>query len=111
MTKDIEHELDAIFAHHNARVAQARSETAGKTAAGESFPQAAAACMADVIIPALQQMADALRARGVAARVHSDGTDARIDIPVSRHTRLGVGLGGYPYLRARPDRPSHRIHF
>lgn len=35
MTKDIEQELDAIFAHHHARVAQARNETAGKTAAGE----------------------------------------------------------------------------
>jgi hypothetical protein len=111
MPKDIEGELDAIFAHHKARVAQARSETAGKTAAGESFTQAAAACMAEVILPALQQMADALKERGVAARILSDGSDARIDIPVSRHTRLGVGHGGYPYLRARPDRHSHRIHF
>jgi hypothetical protein len=47
----------------------------------------------------------------VAARVPTDGSDARIDIPVSRHARLGHGLGGYPYLRARPDRETRRIHF
>lgn len=111
MPKDIEQELDAIFAHHNARVAQARSETAGKTAATESFTQAASACLAEVIGPALQQMAESLRQRGVAARVVSDAGDARIDIPVSRHARLGHGLGGYPYLRARADRHSRRIHF
>ncbi len=111
MPKDIEQELDAIFAHHNARVAQARSETAGKTAAAESFTQAAAACLAEVIIPALQQMAEALRQRGVAAKVVSDVDDARIDIPVSRHARLGHGFGGYPYLRARADRHRRQIHF
>jgi hypothetical protein len=43
--------------------------------------------------------------------VLADGNDARIDVPVSRHARLGHGLGGYPYLRARPDRESRRIHF
>ncbi len=111
MTKDIEQELDAIFAHHKARVAQARNETAGKTAAEEDFSQAATACLASVITPALQQMAQALNGRGVAARVLADGSDARIDIPVSRHARLGHGLGGYPYLRARPDRQTRRIHF
>jgi hypothetical protein len=111
MTKDIEHELDAIFAHHKARVAQARNETAGKTAAEEDFRQAAADCLAGVITPALQQMAQALNDRGVAARVLNDGSDTRIDVPVSRHARLGHGLGGYPYLRARPDRQTRRIHF
>jgi hypothetical protein len=111
MTKDIEQELDAIFAHHKALVAQARNETAGKTAAGENFAQAARDSLASVITPALQQMAQALQERGVAARVLSDGSDTRIDIPVSRHARLGHGLGGYPYLRARPDRQTQRIHF
>jgi hypothetical protein len=33
MAKDIEQELDAIFAHHKARVEQARNEAAGKPAA------------------------------------------------------------------------------
>jgi len=111
MAKDIEQELDAIFAHHKARVEQARNEAAGKTAAEEDFSQAATVCLASVITPALQQMAQALNARGVAARVLTDGSDARIDIPVSRHARLGHGLGGYPYLRARADRQSQRIHF
>ena len=111
MPKDIEQELDAIFAHHKARVAQSRSEAVGKTAAGESFGQAAAACLADVITPALEQMARALNERGVAARIVADGNEARIDIPVSRHARLGHGFGGYPYLRARPDRQTRRIHF
>lgn len=111
MAKDIEQELDAIFAHHNARVAQARNETAGKTAAGENFTQAAATCLATVITPALQQMAQALNARGVAARVLTEAGDARIDIPVSRHARLGHGFGGYPYLRARADRETQRIRF
>jgi len=111
MAKDIEQELDAIFAHHKARVAQARNEAAGNTAAGENFSQAATVCLASVITPALQQMAQALNERGVAARVPTDGSDTRIDIPVSRHARLGHGLGGYPYLRARPDRQTRRIHF
>jgi hypothetical protein len=109
--KDIEQELDAIFAHHKARIAQARNEAAGKTAAGENFGQAAVVCLADVITPALQQMARALNERGVAARVPTDGSEARIDIPVSRHARLGHGFGGYPYLRARPDHQTRRIHF
>jgi hypothetical protein len=111
MAKDIEQELDAIFAHHRARVAQARNEAAGKSAAAEDFGQSAAACLAGVIAPALQRMAEALNERGVAARVVHDAGEARIDIPVSRHTRLGHGHGGYPYLRARPDRLTHRIHF
>ena len=111
MAKDIEQELDAIFAHHKARVEQARNEAAGKTAAEEDFSQAATVCLASVITPALQQMAQALNARGVAARVLTDGSDARIDIPVSRHARLGHGHGGYPYLRARPDRQTRRICF
>ena len=111
MAKDIEQELDAIFAHHKARVEQARNEAAGKTGAEEDFSQAATVCLASVITPALEQMAQALNARGVAARVLTDGSDARIDIPVSRHARLGHGLGGYPYLRARADRQSQRIHF
>src|ERR1700704_87029 len=111
MAKDIEQELDAIFAHHKGRVAQARDEAAGKTAAEENFSKGANVCLASVITPALQQMAQALNERGVAARVPTDGSDARIDIPVSRHARLGHGLGGYPYLRARPDRQTRRIHF
>jgi hypothetical protein len=111
MAKDIEQELDAIFAHHNARVAQARNEAAGKTAAEENFSKAATVCLASVITPAFQQMAQALNERGVAARVPTDGSDARIDIPVSKHARLGHGLGGYPYLRARPDLQTRRIHF
>jgi len=111
MAKDIEQELDAIFAHHNARVVQARNEAAGKTTAAEDFSQAATVCVASVITPALQQMARALNERGVAARVPTDGSDVRIDIPVSRHARIGHGFGGYPYLRARPDRQTRRIHF
>jgi hypothetical protein len=111
MPKDIEEELDAIFAHHNARVARARNEAAGKASAAEEFTQAAAVCIAGVITPALQQMARALNARGVAARVPTDGADVRIDIPVSRHARIGHGFGGYPYLRARPDRLTQHIHF
>jgi len=111
MAKDIEQELDAIFAHHKGRVAQARDEAAGKTAAEENSGKAATVCLASVITPALQQMAQALNERGVAARVPTDGSDARIDIPVSRHARLGHGLGGYPYLRVRPDRETRRIHF
>jgi hypothetical protein len=111
MAKDLEQELDAIFAHHKARVAQARGEAAGKSAAEESFAQAAATCLAKVITPALEQMARALNDRGVAARVVSDGGDARLDVPVSKHARLGHGHGGYPYLRARPDRQTRRIHF
>jgi hypothetical protein len=111
MPKDIERELDAIFAHHKARVTQARSEAAGRSAADESFAQAAAVCVATVITPAFEQMARALNERGVAARVASDGSDARLDIPVSKHARLGHGHGGYPYLRARPDRQTRRIHF
>jgi hypothetical protein len=111
MAKDIGEELDAILAHHNARVAQSRHEAAGKSATEENFSQAAAVCLTQVILPALQQMAQALNARGVAARVPTDGNEARIDIPVSRHTRLGQGHGGYPYLRARPDRQTRRIHF
>ena len=113
MTKDIERELDAIFAHHNARVAQARNEAAGKTAAEENFSQAAADCVTSVITPAFQQMAEALNQRGVAARVVADAnsSDPRIDIPVSRHVRLGHGHGGYPYLRAKPDRQTRRILF
>src|SRR5438105_2598903 len=111
MAKDIEQQLDAIFAHHKARVEQARNEAAGKTVTEEDFTQAATACLASVIAPALRQMAQALNERGVAARVLTEGSDARIDIPVSRHVRLGHGLGGYPYLRARPDRLSQRIQF
>lgn len=111
MAKDIEDELDAIFVHHKARVAEARTEAAGKTADDERFSAAATSCLETVIGPALQQMAQALNARGVAARVATDGSDARLDIPVSRHARLGHGLGGYPYLRARPDRQSRRIQF
>jgi hypothetical protein len=111
MAKDIEQELDAILAHHKARVAQVRSEAAGNAAAEEDFGQAATICLANVIAPALQQMAQALNERGVAARVMTDGSEARIDIPVSRHARIGHGLGGYPYLRAKPDQQSRRIHF
>ena len=111
MADDIEQELDAIFAHHKTRVAEARSAAAGRTAAGEDFAQAAARCCAEVITPALEQMAQALNARGVAARVLADGAGTRIDIPVGRHTRLGQGHGGYPYLRARPDRQTRRICF
>lgn len=111
MGKDIEEELDTIFARHSARVARARNEAASKASAAEEFTQAAAVCVASVIAPALQQMARALNERGVAARVPSDGSDVRIDIPVSRHARIGHGFGGYPYLRARPDRQTQRIHF
>jgi hypothetical protein len=111
MVKDIEQELDSIFAHHRALVAQARNEAAGKSSAEENFSQAAAVCIASVIVPALQQMAQALNERGVAARVLTEGGEARIDIPVSRHARLGHGHGGYPYLRARPDRQTRRICF
>ena len=111
MPKDIEQELDAIFVHHKARVAEARSEAAGKTAAVEDFNKAAAFCLANVVTPALQRMAQALNERGVAARVPTDASDPRIDIPVSRHARLGHGHGGYPYLRARADRQTRRIHF
>ena len=111
MAKDIEQELDSIFAHHTARVTQARNEAAGKTAAEEDFQLAAGACLAGVITPAFQHMARALNQRGVAARVPAGEGEVRIDIPVSRHARLGHGLGGYPYLRARPDRLSRRIHF
>jgi hypothetical protein len=112
VAKDIEQELDAIFTHHNARVARVRNEAAVKTAAEDDFQQAAMVCLASVVTPALQHMAEALNQRGVAARVPSGGgSEARIDIPVSRHARLGHGLGGYPYLRARPDRQTRRIHF
>ena len=111
MAKDIEQELDAILAVHKARVAEARNEAAGKTAAEENFNQAATACLVSVITPALQQMALALNERGVAARVPPHVGAARIDIPVSKHARLGQGHGGYPYLRARPDRQTGRIHF
>jgi hypothetical protein len=44
MAKDIEQQLDAIFAQHKARVAQARNEAAGKTAAEDNFSQAATVC-------------------------------------------------------------------
>jgi hypothetical protein len=111
MAKDIEQELDAILAPHKARVAQARNEVADKATAEENFNQAATVCLKSVVTPALQQMAQALNARGVAARVPTEAGAARIDIPVSRHARLGQGFGGYPYLRARPDRHSRRIHF
>lgn len=111
MTRDIEQELDAIFARHKARVAQARDEAAGRSAAGENFGESAAACLAGAIAPALQRMAEALNERGVAARVVHDAGEVRIDIPVGRHTRLGHGHGGYPYLRARPERLTRRIHF
>jgi hypothetical protein len=111
MARDIEQELDAIFAHHKTRVAQARDEAAGKSTAQLNFNQAATLCMANVITPAFQQMAQALNERGVAARVPADESGARIDIPVSRHARIGHGFGGYPYLRARSDRQTHRIHF
>ncbi len=111
MAKDIGQELDAILAPHQARVTQARNEAGGKSAGEENFTKAASECLASVITPALQQMAQALNERGVAARVPADASDARIDIPVSRHARLGHGHGGYPYLRARPDRQTQRIHF
>ncbi len=111
MAKDIEQELDAIFSHHNARVAQARGESAGKAAAEGDFAQAAAVCLTDVVAPALEQMAQSLKERGVAAKVLSDANSTRIDIPVSRHARLGHGHGGYPYLRARLDRQIRRICF
>jgi hypothetical protein len=111
MAKDIEQELDAIFVPHKARMALARNEVAGKTAAADDFAQAATVCLARVITPALQQMARALNERGVAARVPADASDVRIDVPVSKHVRIGHGFGGYPYLRARPDSHSRRIHF
>lgn len=111
MAKDVGQELDAILAHHIAHAKQARREAAGQTAAEQDFSQAATVCLTSVIAPALEQMARALNERGVAARVQTDEGAARIDIPVSRHVRLGHGLGGYPYLRARPDRQSRRIHF
>jgi hypothetical protein len=111
MAKDIEQELDAIFARHHERVAQARTAAAGKSATEESVGQAAAHCLSEVITPALQHMAQALNGRGVAARVPGDAADPRIDIPVSRHARIGHGFGGYPYLRARFDRHTRRIHF
>jgi hypothetical protein len=111
MAKDIEQELDAIFAYHKARVAEARNDAATRPSAEEDFSQAATACLVSVITPALQQMAQALNERGVAARVPADANHAQIDIPVSRHTRLGRGHGGYPYFRARPDRQTRRIHF
>jgi hypothetical protein len=110
VTKDIEQELDTILAHHRVHVAQARKEAKGKGAGEENFSKDATHCLDSVIRPALQQMAQALNERGVAARVAADG-DARIDIPVSKHVRLGGGHGGYPYLRARPDRQTRRIHF
>jgi hypothetical protein len=111
VAKDIEQQLDAILSLHKARVAEARSEAAGKTAAEENFSQAATVCLDSVITPALEQMAQALNERGVAARVSTDGGASRIDIPVGRHARLGQGHGGYPYFRARPDRQIRRIHF
>lgn len=111
MAKDIGQELDAILAHHRARVEQARNEAASKTTVEENFSQAAAVCLANVIAPALEHMARALNERGVAARVLTDGGDVRIEIPVSRHARLGQGLGGYPYLRAGADRQRRQIHF
>jgi hypothetical protein len=111
MAKDIEQELDAILTHHKARVAQARNEAAGKNAGEESFSRGAKDCLVSVITPALEQMAQALNERGVAARVLAGESDARIDIPVSKHARLGHGHGGYPYLRGRPDHQTRRIHF
>ncbi|MGO9802004.1 MAG: hypothetical protein ACLPTM_04170 [Steroidobacteraceae bacterium] len=111
MAKDFEQELDTIFARHKARVAQVRNDAAGRTAAEEDFSQAATVCLASVIAPALREMAQALNERGVAARVPTDANGARIDIPVSKHARLGHGHGGYPYLRARPDRRTRRVHF
>jgi hypothetical protein len=99
MPKDIERELDAIFSHHDARVAHARRESAGKSTAQEQFALA------------LEEMAASLRQRGVAARVLTEEGGVRIDIPVSRHARLGFGHGGYPYLRARSDRQTQRLHF
>ncbi len=111
MTKEVEEELDAILARHNARVAEARTEAAGKTAAQDTFTRGATSCLENVIAPALQQMAEALKARGVAARLAIEASTVRLDIPVSRHARLGYGLGGYPYLRARVDRQTRRIHF
>jgi len=111
VSKDIEQELDVILARHQARVTQSRSETAEKSAAANDFAQAAAVCLASTIRPVLEEMAQALNARGVAARVPADGTDVRIDIPVSRLARLGYGFGGYPYLRAKPDRETQRILF
>jgi hypothetical protein len=111
VAEDIENELDAIFTHHNTRVTQARNQAAGKTAADDDFQHAAGVCLATVVTPAFQHMAQALNHRGVAARVPAGESEVRIDIPVSRHARLGHGFGGYPYLRARPDRQSRRIHF
>jgi len=111
MADDFEQELDGIFAHHNARVAQARTDAVEKTSAQENFTLAAADCLSKVIAPALQQMVDALNKRGVAARVIADTDAVRIDIPVSRHARLGQGQGGYPFLRVRADRGTRRIIF
>ena len=39
MAKDIEQELDAIFAYHKARVAEARNEAAARPSAEEDFSQ------------------------------------------------------------------------
>lgn len=106
MAKDIEQELDAILTHHKARVAQARNEAAGKKGGEENFRKGATDCLVSVIAPALQQMAQALNERGVAARVLAGDSDARIDIPVSKHARLGQGHGGYPYLRCQARSPD-----
>lgn len=110
MAKDIEQELDAILAPHKGRVEAARRDAAGKTAGDADFGEAAAVCLTNVIVPAFEQMARALNERGVAARVLTDADDARIDVPVSRHVRLGQGFGGYPYLRAKLDRGNRRIY-
>lgn len=83
MAKDIEQELDAILTHHKARVTQARSEALDRTATGEGFAQGAALCLTAVVTPALQQMAEALHQRGVAARVHTNEGETRIDMPVT----------------------------
>jgi hypothetical protein len=112
MAKDIEQELDAILGHHQAVATQARSEAGRRGAAEESFDLAASTCLATVVMPALKQLVQALNERGVAARVvSSDGCSAQVDIPVSRHVRVGHGFGGYPYFRARADRATRRIYF
>src|SRR5579883_1308649 len=111
MSKDIEQELDAILTPHKARVSAARDEAAGRSAAAAEFVEAAAVCLGSVVVPTLEAMARALNERGIAARLRSDAGGARIDIPVSRHVRLGHGLGGYPYFRARPETQLRRICF
>src|SRR5437879_13628550 len=83
MAKDIEQQLDAIFAHHKARVEQARNEAAGKTVTEEDFTQAATACLASVTAPALRQRGQALNQGGAAGDALDDGTGGGIAIAFS----------------------------